>query len=174
MKYRVLLPSPKNGSRLTETVGVNAKQMVFNRAILAKLKISSVGESYIGLAVNDDGLLCLTVLKDNAARTAFRPTKPKSTNGTRFIGPGKQILNRLPKGRFAITGQDGGWWITDCRYDDSGEAPIAPEETAPAAKKSAGTRTPPDGWPGGGLEDAECKTIGTGVAPEQIYDRTGK
>lgn len=150
MKYRVLLPSPKKGSRLTETIGVGAKQMVFNRAIQAKLKISSVGESYIGLAVNADGFLCLTVLKENAASTAFRLTKPSSAKGSRFIGPGKEILDRLQKGRFAITGQDGGWWITDCGYDDLGEAQIASDETAPAAKKSAGVRTPPAGWPGGG------------------------
>ena len=151
MKYRVLLPAPKRGSRLTETVGITAKQMVFNRAILAKLKISSVGETYIGLAVNDAGFLCLTVLKENIARTAFRLTSPKSAKGSRFLGPGKEILSRLPKGRFSITGQDGGWWITDCPYDGSGEERSAPQETAPAAGKSKAVRTPPDGWPGGGL-----------------------
>lgn len=150
MKYRVLLPSPKRGSRLTETVGITAKQMVFNRAILAKMKIPSVGEAYIGLAVNEDGFLCLIVAKENAARTAFRLTTPKSAHGSRMLGPGKEILGRLPKGRFAITGQEDGWWITDCKYDDSGEERSEAAETAPAARKSKAVRTPPDGWPGGG------------------------
>lgn len=154
MKYRVLLPSPKRGSRLTETVEINAKQMVFNRAILAKMKIPSVGEAYLGLAVNEDGFLCLIVAKENAARTAFRLTTPKSAHGSRMIGPGKEILGRLPKGRFSITGQDGGWFVTDCPYDDSGEVRSVPEETGPAARKSKSVRTPPDGWPGGGGLDA--------------------
>lgn len=127
MKFKVLLPSPKRGSRLTETIGVGPKQMVLNRAILAKLKISSVGECYVGLSVNDDGFLCLTVLKANDARTAFRLTKPKSGNGSRFICPGKEILGHLQSGRFAITGQQDGWWITDCRYDDSGEGGVGHE-----------------------------------------------
>ena len=149
MKFRVLLPSPKRGSRLTETVGVRAKQMVFNRTIQSKLKIPFAGEAYIGLAVNEDGFLCLTVLKENSARTAFRLTRPKSGGGSRMIGPGKEILNRLQKGRFAITGQDGGWWITDCRYDDSGEERREVAEAAPVARKNKAVRTPPDGWPGG-------------------------
>ena len=151
MKFRVLLPSPKRGSRLTETVGVGAKQLVFNRAIQAKMKIPSFSECYVGLAVNEDGFLCLTVLKENAARTSFRLTKPKSGGGSRFAGPGREILDRLQKGRFAITGQEDGWWITDCKYDDSGEERSEAAETAPAVRKSKAVRTPPDGWPGGRL-----------------------
>ncbi len=149
MKFRVLLPSPKRGSRLTETVGVGAKNLLFNRAIQAKIKIPFAGEAYIGLAVNEDEFLCVTVLKDNAAGTAFRLTSPKSTS-SRMICPGKEILSRLQKGRFAITGQDGGWWITDCPYDGPGAERSVPEETASASAKSKAVRTPPDGWPGGG------------------------
>lgn len=156
MRYRVLLPTPRGGGHLTETVGITCKQLVFNKAIRKKMGIPSVGEAYIGLAVNEDGFLCLTVLKENAARTAFRVTAPKSTVGSRMIHPGKEILGRLPKGRFAITGQDGGWFVTDCPYDNSGEERRAAQETeAPEAKRRGrpargATRTPPDGWPGGG------------------------
>lgn len=150
MKFRVLLPSPKRGSRLTETVGVRAKQMVFNRAIQSKLKIPFAGEAYIGLAVNEDGFLCVTVLKDNAAGTAFRLTKPKPGGGTRFANPGKEILARLQKGRFAISAQEEGWWITDCRYDDIGEDLHLSSPAVPKARKNKAVRTPPDGWPGGG------------------------
>lgn len=156
MKYRVLLPTPKGGSRLTETVGITCKQLVFNKAIQRKMKIPYSGEAYIGLAVNEDRFLCLTILKDNAARTAFRLTAPKSMPGSRMISPGKEILGRLPRGRFAITGQDGGWFVTDCPYDDSGEERCVAQETEAPEEKHRGrpargtTRTPPDGWPGGG------------------------
>lgn len=163
MKYRVLLPTPKGGSRLTETVGINGKQLVFNKAIQRKMKISCVGETYIGLAVNEDGFLCLTVLKENAARTAFRLTSPKSASGSRMCCPGKNILGRLQKGRFSITGEDGGWFITDCRYDDSGEERCVPQETDAPEEKRRGrpargaARTPPAGFPvgGGGLDYAD-------------------
>lgn len=160
MRYRVLLPTPKGLSRLTETVGINGKQMVFNKVIQRKMKISCAGEAYLGLAVNEDGFLCLTVLKENAARTAFRLTSPKSASGSRMCSPGKNILGRLPKGRFAITGQDGGWFVTDCPYDDSGEERCAAQETEAPEEKHRGRpargamRTPPDGWPGGGGLDA--------------------
>lgn len=155
MRYRVLLPTPKGLSRLTETVWINGKQMVFNKVIQRKMKISCVGETYIGLAVNEDGFLCLTVLKENAARTAFRLTSPKSAFGSRMCSPGKIILDRLQRGRFSITGEDGGWFITDCRYDDSGEERCAPQETESPEEKRRGrsargaARTPPAGFPGG-------------------------
>lgn len=156
MKYRVLLPTPKGGSRQTETVGINGKQLVFNKVIQRKMKISCVGETYIGLAVNEDGFLCLTVLKENAARTAFRLTSPKSAFGSRMCCPGKNILDRLQRGRFSITGEDGGWFITDCRYDDSGEERCAPQETDAPEERRRGrpargtTRMPPAGFPVGG------------------------
>ena len=155
MKFRVLLPSPKRGSRLTETVGVRAKQMVFNRAIQSKLKIPFAGEAYIGLAVNEDGFLCVTVLKDNAAGTAFRLTKPKPGGGTRFANPGKEILARLQKGRFAISAQEEGWWITDCRYDDIREDLHLSEPAVPKARKNKAVRTPPEG--GDGLDHENDK-----------------
>lgn len=146
---------------MTESVGIGNKQVVFNRAIQRKMKIPYVGEAYIALAVNEDGFLCLTTLKENAARTAFRATTPRSASGSRMISPGKEILSHLQKGRFAITGQDGGWFVTDCPYDDSGEEHCAPQETEAPEEKRRGrpargaTRTPPDGWPGGGGLDAD-------------------
>lgn len=151
-----MMPSPR-GSRLTETFCVNGKQLVFNKVIASRMKIPWDG--MLGLAVTEDGFLALSVAKPGTP-TAFRLTKPKSSTGTRFCSPGKAIIGRLEKGHFGITGEEGGFFITGCRYDSPEEERSAPQETEAPEEKRRGrparsaTRTPPAGWPGGGGLDA--------------------
>jgi len=114
MKYKTLLPAPKRGSRLTETIGVNDKQLVLNSAIQAKMKVPH-GECWMALFEREDGRLCLFIQKDNNARTGFRLTKPKSSGNTRFVSPGRAIMERLPNGRYRITETDGAIFVTECQ-----------------------------------------------------------
>lgn len=130
MKFKVLLPSPRGGSHLTETVGVNEKQIVLNRVMVARMKVYP--DSMLALAVTEDGFLAMSVAKSGTP-TAFRITRPSSARSSRFCSPGRKIMERLEKGRFAITGMEGGFFITDCRYD------------SPKEERSA----PQDGWGGG-------------------------
>lgn len=153
MKFKVLLPSPRGGSRLTETIGVNGKSLVFNRVMVSRMKMAA--DSMLGLAVTEDGFLAMSVAKPGTP-TAFRITRPPSTKSSRFCSPGRAILERLEKGRFRITGEEGGFFITNCRYDSPEEERSAPQETAAPEEKRRGrparsaVRTPPAGWPGGG------------------------
>lgn len=153
MKFKVLLPSPRGGSRLTETVGVNEKQIVLNRVMIGRMKIGP--DSMLGLAVTETGFLAMNVAKPGTP-TAFRITRPSSAKGTRFCSPGRKILERLEKGRFGITGEEGGFFITGCRYNGAEEERCAPQEKEVSEEKRrerparSSTRTPPAGWPGGG------------------------
>lgn len=153
MKFKVLLPSPRGGSRLTETIGVNEKHIILNRVMIARMKVGP--DSMLGLAVTEDGFLAMSVAKPGTP-TAFRITRPSSAKGSRLCSPGREILDHLEKGRFWITGEEGGFFITGCRYDSPEEERSAPQETEVPEEKHRGrparsaTRTPPDGWPGGG------------------------
>lgn len=153
MKFKVLLPSPRGGSRLTETIGVNEKSIVLNRVMAARMKVGP--DSMLGLAVTEDGFLAMSVAKPGTP-TAFRITRPSSARGARFCSPGRGIMSRLEKGRFGITGEEGGFFIMGCRYVGSDEERCAPQEAEDPEEKHrgrparSGMRTPPDGWPGGG------------------------
>ncbi len=121
MKYKTLLPSPRGCSRLTNTIGVTSKHLVFNKTIQETMRIPR-DECFIGILVNEDRFICLTVLKDNSANTAFRLTAPKSAKSrTRLCSPGFKVISHLKTGRYRITGTDGAIFVTDIKYS---EAPV--------------------------------------------------
>lgn len=113
MSYRLLKPSDRGASRMTDTFSVNSRGIVLNAKMQKSLGISP--RSHVALFVNDDGFLCFMPAKegDEGARPLSKLDKGRS----KMIA-GRDIARRCRIGRYRITGRDGAFYVTDCRLEE--------------------------------------------------------
>lgn len=102
--------------RCTMTFGVGNNVMTFNRAMQKEYGII-IGKKVVCFVNDKDGTLSLSVVE------ATSPTGyPVNTGGTdRAKGVRvciTQLARHLDKGRFHITGRDGAFLLTDCKYHE--------------------------------------------------------
>lgn len=114
MDIKVMLPPRHKGRVGKPTIGVRTTSICFNRTIMARMNIDPTNEGYVAIAVDDDGFLCFKVLRENPAKTAFRLSGLIYGDKSRLIFPGKDNMSRMTKGRYKITREEDGWFVTDC------------------------------------------------------------
>lgn len=113
MSFRLLKPSIRGASRMTETFSVNARGIVLNAKMQRALGLSP--GSHVALFVNDDGFLCFMPVKegDEGARRLSKLDKGKSK-----LLAGRDVARHCALGRYRITGREGAFHVTDCRWKD--------------------------------------------------------
>lgn len=113
MSYRILKPSVRGASRLTETFCVNSRGIVLNAAVQKAMGLSP--DSYVVLFVSDDGYLCLMPGRDGDE--GARPLLGMGKGSSKLLA-GRDVARHCRRGRYRITGRDGSFYITDCRWED--------------------------------------------------------
>ena len=113
MSYKLLKPSVRGASRMTDTFCVNPRGIVLNAKMQGALGLSP--GSHVALFVNDDGFLCFMPAKegDEGARPLTVTGKGKS----RLLA-GSDVARHCARGRYRLTGRDGAFHVTDCRWED--------------------------------------------------------
>lgn len=113
MSFRLLMPSARGASRLTDTFCVNTRGIVLNAKMQRALGLSP--GSHVALFVNDDGYLCFMPAKegDEGARRLSKLDRGKS-----MLLAGRDVARHCALGRYRITGREGAFHVTDCRWKD--------------------------------------------------------
>ena len=113
MSYRLLKPSDRGASRMTDTFSVNSRGIVLNAKMQRALGISP--GSHVALFVNDDGFLCFMPAKegDEGARRLS-----KLDGGQSKLLAGRDVARHCARGRYRITGRGGAFHVTDCRWKE--------------------------------------------------------
>lgn len=113
MRYRLLIPSVRGASRMTDTFCVNSRGIVLNAKMQRALGLSP--GSHVALFVNDDGLLCFMPARegDEGARRLS-----KLNNGRSMLLAGRDVARHCAPGRYRITGREGAFHVTDCRRNE--------------------------------------------------------
>lgn len=113
MSYRLLKPSDRGASRMTDTFSVNSRGIVLNAKMQRALGLSP--RSHVALFVNDDGFLCFMSAKegDEGARPLSKPGK-----GDSKLLSGRDVARHCAPGRYRITGREGAFHVTDCRWNE--------------------------------------------------------
>ncbi len=110
MGYRILDIS-REPSRLTETIGVSDKTIVFNKKMAAMLGLKKGDKA--AFAVNDEGFLAFRIEGKNAplGRTL------RVSYGA-FSFHCAKLTRHVAHGRYRVTGKDGDFWLTDIKYSE--------------------------------------------------------
>lgn len=111
MSYRLLKPTMRGESRMTDTFCVNSRGIVLNAKMQRALGLSP--GSHVALFVNDDGFLCLISAREGGE--GVRPLT-KIGKGRSMLIAGRDIARHCRLGRYRITGRDGAFYVTDCRW----------------------------------------------------------
>lgn len=126
MGYKLLKPARRQGGRATETFGITRRHITLNELMIAKLGLRP-GDGLV-LFESEDGFLTLAVGKPGDAnardlRTARRDkNRPFGSCTLSCYCPG--VTRRCRRGRYRITGRDGGFFTTDCRLAPAEEEAV--------------------------------------------------
>ncbi len=102
--------------RCTMTFGVGKGVMTFNRAMQKEYGIC-IGQKVVFFVNDKDGTLSLSVVEDNSPIGCPVNIAGNDRNkGARVCIT--QLSRHLDKGRYHITGRDGAFLLTDCKYHE--------------------------------------------------------
>lgn len=111
MSYRLLKPATRGASRMTDTFCVNSNGIVLNAKMQRALGLSP--GSHVALFVNDDGYLCFMPAKEGDE--GARPLSKMDKTLSRLLA-GRDVARHCAHGRYRITGREGAFHVTDCRW----------------------------------------------------------
>ena len=102
--------------RCTQTFGVGNQVMTFNRE-MQRLYGIAVGRKIVCFVNDKDGTLSLSVVDgDSPTGYPVNTAGADRSKGVRVCIT--QLARHLDKGRFHITGRDGAFLLTDCKYHE--------------------------------------------------------